>query len=201
MQSLLTDLETVLQSQTPPLTATFADPATEDAIREAEDKLDATFPEDLRAFLLCANGQRTEDGIYPVGNFVVPRIRFAPGGWGLSAWGHFLGLEQIVEHTLYHYELDEYENDDEGREFIGPVAAHYRHIIISAADDPVSIGLDLRPAKGGQIGQVVTINDQPDYTACLAPSLSAFLRLLIDGYRAGRFKREEDGTLTETDNA
>ena len=47
------------------------------------------------------------------------------------------------------------------------------------------------------MGQVVTINDQPDVTACLAPSLSAFLRRLIDGFRAVRYERDDDGTLTE----
>ncbi|HUT88836.1 MAG TPA: SMI1/KNR4 family protein [Thermoguttaceae bacterium] len=199
MQDLLSELEAALQSQTPPLTAAFADPANEDAIREAENELMIAFPEDLRAFLLRADGQQSKDGIYPVGNLIVPRIRFAAGEFGLSAWGHFLRLEKIVEHSQYHRELEEFEDDDDDREYIGPVTAHHKHIIITEADDPVSLALDLQPAEGGHVGQVVTINDQPDCTACLAPSLSSFLRMLIDGYRGGRYTQEEDGTLTETD--
>jgi len=78
------------------------------------------------------------------------------------------------------------------------VSAHHKHIILTIADDPVSLALDLQPAPGGHVGQVVTINDQPDYTACLAPNLSSYLRLLIDGFRAGRYKQEY-GTLTEID--
>lgn len=197
MQALLTELDSVLQAQSPPLTAAFADPATQDAIRAAEHKLGISFPADLRAFLLCANGQKTKDGIYPVGDFIVPRIRFGSGKWHLSAWGQFLSLDKIVEHTQYHFELDKFPEDDEGRVLVGPVKAHHKHIILTMADDPVSLALDLQPAKGGHVGQVVTINDQPDYTACLAPSLSTYLRLLIDGFRDGRYKRQKDGTLTE----
>jgi cell wall assembly regulator SMI1 len=203
MQDLLAELEAALKAQSPPLTAAFADPATDDAIRDAERTLSATFPDDLKAFLLCANGQQSQSprNFTPVGDYIVPRLRFAPGEFALSAWGYFLGVDQIVEQTLYHYELDAYADDDEGRQLFGPVTAHHRHIIITAADDPVSLALDPHPAETGYVGQVVTINDQPDYTAFLAPSLSAFLRTLIDGYQAGRYKRQEDGTFAETDGA
>ena len=199
MQDLLTELEAALQAQTPPLTAAFAAPATEAAIRDAEEKLGVSLPEDLRQFLLCANGQQTRDGIYPAGDFIVPRLRFGKGEWEMSAWGQFLSLDKIVEHTQYHFELDQYPEDDAGRVLVGPVSAHHRHIIITMADDPVSLALDLQPAPGGHVGQVVTFNDQPDYTACLAPSLSSFLRRLIEGFRAGRYQSRGDGVLTEID--
>jgi len=196
MQNLLTELESALQSQTPAMTAAWADPATEEAIREAEAALDVSFPDDLRAFLLSADGQTVAD-YAPVGNFIVPRMPFAPDVSDLSAWGYFLSLSQIVEQTQYYREIAEESGDDEGRQYFGPVAAHHQHILITSSDDPVSIGLDLQPAEGGHVGQVVTINDQPDHTAVLAPSLSAFLQRLVDGYRARRFRREEDGTMTE----
>lgn len=195
MRKLLDDLEAALQAQSPPMTAKFAKPATEAAIRKAEEDLETTFPDDLRVFLLCANGQKTDkDGIYPAGDFIVPSMKFVPGGSELSAWGFFLQLDKIVEHTGYQYELSEYDDDDEGRKYFGPVAYHHRQIILTQADDPVSIALDLQPAEGGQVGQVITFNDQPDYTAWLAPSLSVFLQMMVDGYRAGRFQRHEDGT-------
>lgn len=197
MQHLLTELEAALQAQSPPLAAGFAEPATEEAIREAEHKLGVSFPEDLRAFLLCANGQKTKDGLYPVGNFIVPRMRIGPGEWDLSAWGQFLCLDKIVEQTQYHFELAEFIEIGEGRVLIGPVTEHHKHIILTMADAPVALGLDLQPAAGGHLGQVVTINDQPEFTACLAPNLSSYLRVLIDGFRAGRYKQQADGTLTE----
>lgn len=196
MQELLNKLEAALKAQSPSLTAAFAKPATDGAIRRAEESLDVTFPDDLRAFLRCANGQKLKDGVSPTGDSIVPRLHIPQAETEMSAWGHFLGLDQIVEHTGYHRDLEEYAEDDE-RKFIGPVTSHYNHIILTAADDEASLALDLHPGAGGKVGQVVTINDQPDYTACLAPSLTDFLKLLIDGYEKGRFQRGGDGTLTE----
>lgn len=196
MQELLNKLEAALQAQTPSMTAAFAKPATDGQIRRAEESLEVTFPDDLRAFLRCANGQKLKDGIYPTGNFIVPRMHIEGTESEMSAGGHFLGIDGIVEHTGYHRELAEY-GDDEERQFIGPVTSHYNHIILTASDDPVALALDLQPGPGGTVGQVVTINDQPDYTACLAPSLTAFLTMLVDGFQQGRFLREQDGTLTE----
>src|SRR6185436_8755345 len=106
-------LEAALQSHSPPLAAAFAKPATGAAIRKAERELETTFPEDLKAFLLCANGQKSrKGGFYPVGDFIIPRIRFAPGACGMSAWGHFLDLKHIVENTHSEYKLDQNEHVD-----------------------------------------------------------------------------------------
>lgn len=196
MHKLLAELEAALQSQSPPLTAAFAKPATRDVIRRAEEDLGVPFPKDLREFLLCADGQRCE-GHTPVGDYIVPRMKVGPKQSKLSAWGYLLSVKQIVEQTRYHRERGEFEEDERGRRLYGPVTLHHEHLIITDADAPAQLALDPRPAEGGHIGQVVTFNDQPDYTACLAPSLSAFLRLLIDGFRAGRFRKEEDGTLSE----
>lgn len=197
MQKLLTQLEAALQAQTPALSAKFADAATEAEIRDAEEKLKVRFPADLRAFLLCANGQKTPEGFYPEGSFVVPRIRFSSEIDCVSAWGYFLQLDKIVEQTLCYRELAEMGDTDEYRKFFGPVKAHHNHILITGADDPVSIALDLDPADGGHVGQVVTINDQPDVTAFLAPSLSFFFLILSEGFLAGRYRQEVDGTLSE----
>lgn len=198
MRELLEELEAALQSQSPPRTAAFAKPATEDAIRKAERNLDATFPDDLRRFLLCANGQRVNKHGNPIGDFIVPSIRFAPGMWGWSAWGHFVPLREIVEGTRWQYELAELDPDEyDGRKFIGPVRSHYKHIIITRSDDAFCLALDPKPARGGRIGQVVTYNDQPEYTGYLARDLSTFLQMLVNGYREGRFQRDENGTYKE----
>lgn len=198
MQNRIESLDRALQAQTPPLTANFKGPASRAAIEKAETRLGVNFPKELKAYLLCANGQKLgRDRIYPSGDIIVPQIRFRKGSRGLSAWGQFLQLHKIVEFTRCEFELDQYPDDDLGRELIGPVTAHHRHIIISMADDPCSIGVDLQPGEGGRVGQIVTIEDQPDYTACIAPSLSSFLRLLADGYLAGRFQRTGFGTIAE----
>lgn len=197
MRKILDDLESALQAQTPPMTAAFAEPATEAEIREAERRLEITFPDDLTSFLLCANGQQTdEDDIYPAGDFIIPRMKVAPDIPELSAWGQLLQLDKIVTFTQYQFEIEEF-GLDEGRILYGPVVNHTRQIILTQADDPVSIALDLQPAEGGRYGQVVSCNDQPDYLLYLAPDLASFLQRLVDGYRSKRFQQAEDGTVSE----
>lgn len=59
------------------------------------------------------------------------------------------------------------------------------------SDNPTSIAIDFRPATGGVLGQVVAINDQPNYVDVLARSYRAFMQMIVDGYDSGRFTYKE----------
>jgi cell wall assembly regulator SMI1 len=206
IKSLVTKLETVLMNLDPPMPPRFAPPATKKKIAAAEKSLGVKFPAELCEFLLYANGQ-SEDAYDE--SCIVPTIRFGKGRSQKSAWGYFANLERIVGLTQWRLpeEGEEYPFDgvdSQGRstrKFFGPVGHLSRDsmkIFFTYADDAVSLAIDLAPLKGGKVGQVVTINDQPDYSAVIAPSLSAFLRIMIDGYRSGRFKRQKKyGTMGE----
>ena len=178
----------------------FAPPATERKLRTAEKALGLEFPASLRAFYLCANGQRGEEFDYQ-GEPVVPRVRFAPGWEGLSAWGWFASLSRLVELTEYFREAMEetecYALDDEGVVCHGPTKAHRSYLLFTDAEDPLTLALDLQPEPGGTFGQVVTLNEQPNHIAVLAPSLEAFFEMLIEGYGNGRFVKQEIGHWSE----
>ena len=96
MQNRIDNLDRALRAQTPPLKANFKDPVSRSTIEKAEKQLGVNFPKELKAYLLCANGQRLgRDRIYPSGDFIVPQIRFRRGPRGLSAWGQLLQLDKL----------------------------------------------------------------------------------------------------------
>ena len=41
------------------------------------------------------------------------------------------------------------------------------------------------------MGQVISVHDQPEYTARIAPSLSAYFKMMIEGFREQRFRLSE----------
>jgi len=45
--------------------------------------------------------------------------------------------------------------------------------------------------RGGVVGQIVAINDQPNHVVVLAPSFGEFLQSILDGYKNGRFQYSE----------
>lgn len=178
----------------------FAPPATDEELRAAEEALCVAFPSSLRELYLCANGQLGELWSYET-EPIVPRFRFAPGWEGLSAWGWLCPLARVVELTqLYREEMDEngcFEWDDEGVVCHGPAKAHKSYIQFTDADDPLTLALDLQPEPGGAFGQVVTLNEQPNHIAVIAPSLEAFFEMMVEGYGNGRFTKQKIGNWSE----
>lgn len=194
MKLLLDEYSKALASLPQPMEARFAPPAGTDSLRRAEEALGCQLPGSLAEFLLAADGQQS-DGYAPLGDYIIPSIRFAPGEEGLSAWGYFLGLEAITELSLGKWE--DYEGEDPGDiECFGPVVPHYRHLHLSSSTDDMGVCCDLQPAEGGRLGQIVTVNGSPDRIACLAPTMEEFIRIIIDGIRRGRF-RQVNGILVE----
>ena len=82
----------------------------------------------------------------------------------------------------------------------GPVKAVFDHATrVPFADGPAEIWLiDLDPAPGGQIGQIVRENYEADYACVIAPSLSAlFERYLTELMLArGKFMIEDEQIFT-----
>jgi cell wall assembly regulator SMI1 len=190
MEIIARDLVAALAKLDPPPDPRFRGPAQEEAIRQAQVKLRVAFDKDLIEFLRCIDGQEPEgaaDFCWFPGDPIVPMFRFGPDPVQFSGWGWLLGVEQIVEHTLRYRGMAE-ENADEIYECIGPACFHGDYIQLVSSENPTSIAIDLRPLEDGVLGQIVEINDQPNYVVVLAPSLREFLRSIADGYENGRFK-------------
>ncbi len=127
-----------------------------------------------------------------------PGFRFADTGWqGRASYGWLLDVKEIVQWIKTKRELfPQYlESAEETFELTGPVQFHDRFIDFTASENSDNLLLDMIPALGGSVGQVVMMNTQPCHLAVLAPSIGAFLDLLIHGFQNGRFLpyREEGG--------
>jgi|JI9StandDraft_1071089.scaffolds.fasta_scaffold03065_15 cell wall assembly regulator SMI1 len=192
-------LKTLLKihaSLTPPLISLLNPPASEVDIRAAENELQIDFPSELKELLLFANGQPyLSEELSPF----VPGFRFADIGWrGRASYGWLLSIEDIVSWVQHKRDLypTYLESTDETFETTGPVQFHDRFIDFTASENSDNLLLDMNPAPGGHVGQVVMMNTQPCHLAVLAPSLGVFLDMLIDGFQTGRFLPfgEEEGT-------
>ncbi len=183
-------IETLLKlyaALSPPLVSSLNPPASAFEIEDAENELQIDFPSELKQLLMSANGQpyMTEE----VSPFI-PGFRFADTGWqGRASYGWLLDVKEIVQwlknkRELYPVYL---ESTDETFELTGPVQFHDRFIDFTASENSDNLLLDMKPAPGGSVGQVVMMNTQPCQLAVLAPSIGVFLDLLIDGFQKGRF--------------
>lgn len=199
MKTIARDFIEALAKLDPPVDAKFRGPASKEAIEQAQVKLGVTLDNDLIEFLLCINGQEPGDPepapYWFLGDPIVPSFRFGPEPVQFSGWGWLLGIEQIVEITLWYRDFAE-ENEGEQYTCLGPAYFHGDYIQLISATNPTSIAIDLHPAEGGTVGQIVALNDQPNYVVVLAPSFREFLQMVVDGYENGRFKYN-DGTWSE----
>lgn len=191
-------IETLLKlyaALTPPLESSLNAPATPGEIADAENELQMDFPSELKQLLMFANGQPyMSKEVSPF----IPGFRFADTGWqGRASYGWLIDVKEIVQWVKIKRELyPQYlKSTDETFELTGPVQFHDRFIDFTASENSDNLLLDMNPALGGSVGQVVMMNTQPCHLAVLAPSIGAFLDLLIEGFQNGRFLPfgEEDG--------
>lgn len=171
----------------PPYKAVLNPPATIEEVRNAERELNVELPSELVELLLFANGQPyLKETISPI----FPGVRFADIGWrGQASYGWLSSIDEIVERVNWaRQEYEEYgESPDEPFELTGPVCYHNSFIDFTASENSDNLVIDLMPAAGGSIGQVVMMSTQPCHLGVLAPSISDFLDLVIEGFLNGRF--------------
>src|SRR3954470_11373731 len=141
MKIIARDLVAALAKLEPPPDPRFRGPAQEGAIRQAQVKLGVALDNDLIEFLMCIDGQEPE-GSAALSNFpgypIVPSFRFGPEPVHFSAWGWLLGIERIVDLTLWSRDRAQ-ENKDEEYKCLGPACFHGDYIqLVSVTIRPAS---------------------------------------------------------------
>lgn len=196
MRRLFAKLIDVIESLDPPIKHDLLPPALASDISAAEAKLGLVFPKDLKSLLLCTNGQTVEKNDFfrpPAGTDpIFPVIRFGPGVLASACPTFLNGAQAIVNETLYLRWYYQELKDAGPFEIYGPAYYHDQVIGFTQSGDPNSLVIDLQPAPGGNVGQVVVVSTQPFQIAVLAPSLSSFLELVLEGYKSGRFRLRAD---------
>lgn len=185
-----------LQSARPPVRFAFRPPASLPTIRAAESSLGVTLPPQLVEFLLLADGQYRIDECGNEYDYLLPGMLFGNNSH-CSAHSPLCGISDIVRYTLLTREVRNtirsngfvVDGPDASYDKYGPVAIHDSVVVISTTDDPAIVCLDLSPPAGGNFGQVLAVNDQPNAACVLAIDLIEFLDILAAGYRDHRFHR------------
>jgi cell wall assembly regulator SMI1 len=186
MQSTMRALCDAIEKLHPPINPRLRAPATESEIRSAEKSLGLAFPEDLRHFLLCHDGQDFYSPESGYGDPLIPMMRQpATGGRYSHYWPR--GTREIVENTVtYRDDLDCYQQVD--FETFGPARYHDQFIAFTDSENADCLVIDLLPEPGGVVGQIVLFCTQSPQIIVLAPNLETFLQSLATDYQKGRFK-------------
>ena len=209
MIDLWNRLESYLQANAPSVLATLLPPATDAQIARAETALGVRLPPDLAASLEIHNGQVQETGR----GEAIPLVpqEFDRRGESIASWGELAPLELIIRSTEIGRQFlsagaataaDFGGDEDDVFEFRGPVRHDGKWNFINFIDSGTGdvLAVDLAPGKGGAIGQVVSIANDPPALIVLAAGYREWFELLVDRYEAGRyFYGQQDGELTALD--
>lgn len=182
MQTLWDRLEIWLAAHAPDRVQTLAPGATEAQIAAAESVLSVQLPDDFKASCRIHNGQLDIQD-------------------DLMDGRAFLSLESIQEEwklwkeLLETGELAEFESEP-----VGPIRAGWwneKWIPITHDGSGDYDCLDLAPAEGGQVGQVIDFWHDDATREVKAPSFTAWFAGFIEGCESGRFVFSDDYGIIE----
>ncbi len=186
MQSTVRDLCEAIEKLDPPIKPRLRPPADEEEIRSAEKTLGLVFPEELRHFLLCHDGQDFYSSGNGYGDPLIPMMRQPATGNGYSHYW-LSGVKEIVEGTVnYRNDLDCFPAEQFAT--VGPARYHDHFILFTNTENADCLVIDLFPEPGGVVGQVVLYSTQTPELIVVAPDLGAFLQSLAADYSKGRFQ-------------
>jgi cell wall assembly regulator SMI1 len=145
--------------------------ASPQALDAAEAKLGQRLPDDLRSFY------RLHDGL---------------GGSWLLHYGEFLSLDNLVMQWGWYADMERTEDPADPLYQTKAVSGPIKPVWWSSRRLPVTDNsgdhtmIDLDPAPGGTVGQVITYDHEVGPMRVLAPSFSAWLALIAVALEAGK---------------
>jgi cell wall assembly regulator SMI1 len=183
-------LEAAIRKQDASVLAALNPAASLADLAALESGLGMKLPKDLRSSLLRHNGER-------------------PGGPGVlfGEHGEFLSCQRILESARERFALalEESEEGMTGHSSIGyvdgpvrPVSFHPRWIPVCDLNGDVFLAIDLAPARGGTVGQLISVDWECVSWRVVAPSLGALLETVLDGVQSGALV-PVDGVLRRAD--
>lgn len=199
MRDLWKRLEAFLKVNSPATLDFLNPPATKREIRDAEAELGIQFPIDFAESLRIHNGQRDESGEIPLSIPLVP-AEYEQGGIYRATFGELAPLSWVVHCTKEFRANNVWQNHADSFEYEGPVRrdGKWDWLIFVSAGTGDHLGLDLNPAEGGQIGQVLSIIHDPSCLLVLAPRYRAWFETLVERYESGRYMVAEDHGIPES---
>ena len=177
-----------LEANAPDLLDALEPPAERAELAEAEARLSMRFPTALRAFYALQNGT-IAFGVFPA----LDDDQSAFGPLPLEEV-EFIELDEDSEEmTQAAFEVDAGVRPEFWNANWIPFAA--------AADRGDFLMLDLAPARGGRIGQVIEWRHDTNERRLVAASLEALLKQVADGLVNGTYVRSRELGVRRVDNA
>ncbi len=166
-----------LRANAPHVLARLRPGATEEQIQAAEAELGVTFPESVRQTYLIHDGQNGSGGFMEGYEWLsLKGIVYQWRGWkDIVEAGDFEGIQSTPDPGV----SDECYN-------LGWIPLTH-----SGSGDHQC--LDLAPAEGGTMGQVINFFHDDSTREALAPSFAAWLAAFADSLEAGRYNVTEYG--------
>jgi cell wall assembly regulator SMI1 len=158
--------------------------ATEAKIAELEAKLGVTLPADFRASYLLVNGQKDEgEGLIPAEDPSDEGYDLVPLPAILGEWQSWVSLLDINEFQGRTSSPDPGVRDDWWHRGWIPFASN------GGGD---SLCIDLAPAEGGTVGQVISMSHETGDRPILAKSFAEFLALLVQRWEDAEEEEEDE---------
>ncbi len=182
MKSIWNRIESWLEVNAPEIHSDLLAGATDEEICSAEEFMDIKFPDDLKISYRIHNGQRGDSSTLL-------------GEWQLYSLENMKSRWKILKKLFDAGELNAEATP------IGPVRAEWWNpkwipITHNGAGDLYC--LDLAPAAGGEVGQIITFWHMDEKRERLANSLQDWLQSYAEDLENGRYT-VEDGGLYLTD--
>lgn len=180
MQEVWKRIEEWLKNNAPAVFEKLASGASETEIAKTERSLPVQLPEEVKESYRLHNG-------HP--------------GWFISG-GELLSLEGIEqEWTIWKELLDNGDFQDEGglEGTSSPdagIQAHWwndKWIPVTTNGCGDNLCLDMAPAEGGTIGQIITMVHDHESRSLIAPSFRTWLEDFADDLEAGKYIQDETG--------
>ncbi len=188
-------IEKWLSTNVPEVKKTLRKPANKELVAKVEKKLKVTLPADFVASALIHDGQNfdTGEGIFfdPTGDefeasYLMIPLADIPNGWkimnDLQDMGDFDGRER------------------EAVRGVEPLWWNRGWIPIADNEGGDFFCLDLAPAKGGRVGQVILFSHEGEPIRRVAWSFEEWMEKLAKRYKAGKIKFDSDDEEDDDDD-
>ena len=166
-----------LEANAPDLLASLNPGASDQEIAETESFLGVTFPDDVRASYRIHNGQAPDQG-------------------GLIEACELLALEDIRNQwSVWKELLDAGDFADSRSSPVGPIVTDWWHpkwIPLTYDGSGNHHSLDLAPAPGGNVGQIIMMWHDDSDRPLIAPSFREWLGALADGLESGDYTYSDE---------
>ena len=147
--------------------------ASEKEIEKLEEKLNVAFPEDFKSFYQIHNGQRTD------------KFGMVPSGMILPL-NNILSQLQIWKKIIDSGAISGIRSEPE----LGVKNDWYNlnWIPITSDGSGNHLCMDLDPAEGGRIGQIITVEHDSPERFIVAPSFEDWIQNIVNEFKDGEYK-------------